>query len=205
MMIFTKSERAAQRVRESITSFIEKKLFLKVNQEKTKVGRLSMDIKFLGFGFYFNAQENKWKVSVHKKSRAKFMDKMKAILGRRCPRGIEWTRDKFNTILRGWVNYFKLGISKTTMETEDAWMRRRIRQIYLKAWKRKYTMYKNLLLLTNGKKELRCREVAFSSEGWWAKARTANNALANKILREKLGWYTIRSLWEERKLVESHV
>lgn len=59
MMIFTKSERAAQRVRESITSFIEKKLFLKVNQEKTKVGRLSMDIKFLGFGFYFNAQENK--------------------------------------------------------------------------------------------------------------------------------------------------
>ena len=95
----------------SISRFIEEKLFLQINKEKTQVSRLSPKVKFLGFGFYQN-RNGTWKAIVHAKSRAKLRDKMRELLDRRCPRGIEATKELFNSILRGWVNYYGSAISK---------------------------------------------------------------------------------------------
>lgn len=73
-MIFTKSERAAHRILNSITKYIEGKLFLQINRDKTKVDKLSMDTKFLEFGFYQSKEG--WKATVHSKSRNKFVKRM---------------------------------------------------------------------------------------------------------------------------------
>lgn len=193
-MLFAKSERAARRILESTTRFIEEKLFLKVNLDKTSVGKLGYDTKFLGFGFR-NTKDG-WTTVLHKKSRKKFVEKMRTILTRRCPKGIEKTRNTYNTFLRGWYQYFKPCISKSTMKTEEQWIRRRIRQILIVAWKRNYTCYKNLLGYTKGKQEERCRMVAFSHLGKWAKAKHSNYILTNKLLHRELGWQSVADLVE---------
>ena len=187
-----KSEKAARRILESTTRYIEKKLFLKVNLDKTSVGMLSVHTKFLGFGFRKTAEG--WKPTLHKKSRKKFVEKVRTILTRRCPKGIEKTRNTFNTFLRGWYQYFKPGISKSTMETEEQWIRRRIRQLHIVAWKRNYTCFKNLMRYTQGKQEERCRMVAFSHLGKWAKAKHSNYILTNKLLHRELGWQSVADL-----------
>ncbi len=191
-MLFAKSEKAARRILESTTRYIEKKLFLKVNLDKTSVGMLSVHTKFLGFGFRKTAEG--WKPTLHKKSRKKFVEKVRTILTRRCPKGIEKTRNTFNTFLRGWYQYFKPGISKSTMETEEQWIRRRIRQLHIVAWKRNYTCFKNLMRYTQGKQEERCRMVAFSHLGKWAKAKHSNYILTNKLLHRELGWQSVADL-----------
>lgn len=196
-MIFAKSERAAHRILNSVTKYIEGKLFLQINHDKTKVDKLSMNTKFLGFGFYQSKEG--WKATVHPKSRNKFVKRMREILNRKCPRGIQNTRKAYNTILTGWFNYFKIGISKSTMETEDAWLRRRIRQIYVVAWKRNYTCFKNLMRLTNNKMESRCRMVSFTSLGKWAKAKHLNYILTNKLLEKELEWKSVASLYIANK------
>ena len=82
------------------------------------------------------------------------------------------------------------------MKTEEQWIRRRIRQILIVAWKRNYTCYKNLLGYTKGKQEERCRMVAFSHLGKWAKAKHSNYILTNKLLHRELGWQCVADLVE---------
>lgn len=192
MMIFCKSQRAAERVLESVTKFIEEKLFLQVNKDKTHVSKLNPEVKFLGFGFWYSNREGQWKLIVHKKSRARFREKMRDILDRRCPRGIEKTKELLRSVLRGWVNYYGVAASKSYGANEDGWLRRRIRQLLLKQWKRNWTRYQNLLKLHDGNpaKELSCREVAFTHQAYWDRARTANCVLTNDILQRE-GWVWI--------------
>lgn len=83
-----------------------------------KVGRIVMDTKFLDFIFYKPKEVRK--ASIHKKSRTKFIKKMRKALSRMRSRGIENTIKMFNPILRGWFNYFKLGISNTSLNPEYA-------------------------------------------------------------------------------------
>lgn len=192
MMIFCRSRRAAGRVLQSVTRFIEEKLFLQVNKDKTHVSKLSPEVKFLGFGFRYSSHEEQWKLIVHKKSRARFREKMRDILDRRCPRGIRKTQQLLHSVLRGWVNYYGAAVSKSYGANEDGWIRRRIRQLLLKQWKRNWTRYQNLLELHNGNpaKERACRQVAFSHQAYWDRAKTANSALTNDILQRE-GWVWI--------------
>ena len=194
MVILCKSQRAAERVLESVTRFIEDKLFLQVNKEKTHVSKLSPEVKFLGFGF-LQRKDGIWVATVHAKSRAKFRDKMREILDRRCPKGIEATQKLFNSVLRGWVNYYRIAISKSYGANEDGWIRRRIRQLYLKIWKRNWTRFEKMWALHNNdpKMEYRCAEIAFLHEAYWPRARTANHVLTNEILYNE-GWQTIVAL-----------
>ena len=197
LMVFCKSQRAAERVPESSSRFIEEKLFLQINKEKTHVSKLNPEVKFLGFGFY-QQKDGIWVATVHAKSRSRFRDKMREILDRRCPRGIEATRKLFNSVLRGWVNYYGSAISKSYGANEDGWIRRRIRQMYLKTWKRNWTRFEKMWALhgNDPKMEYRCAEVAFSHEAYWAKARTANSVLTNAILYDE-GWQMITALRDE--------
>ena len=141
MMIFCKSRKAAQRTLENIIPYIEVKLFLKVNREKTQVAGIR-DVRFLGYGFYIYRGEGR--LRVHPKSVKKLKDKLREATGRSNGMSVESRKAKLNCIIRGWVNYFKLANMKKLMETLDQWLRRRLRMVTWKRWKRIRTRYVNL-------------------------------------------------------------
>ena len=195
-MIFAKSERAAHRIYESISTYIEKKLFLQINKEKTSIGELSPKTKFLGFGFKRVEEdlETRWVPVVHSKSRKKLKDKIRALTDRRLPRGEERAKESFNTFLRGWVNYFRVGMNKGSFTKIDKWIRRRIRQIYLKKWKKNRTKYEEFKKLSNNKDNL-CYTIAHSSMKTWAKALFANYVITKEIIKS-WGWLSIKEAYE---------
>ena len=198
MMIMCKSQRAAQRTYESISKFIEKKLFLKINKDKTKICHLSEDVKFLGYTFIKrqlkNDETTKWHASVHRKSLAKLKVKIKELTDRRCPKGWSTTKTELNTVLRGWFNYFRLGIRKSLVTTIDGWTRRRIRQMYWKTWKKISTRIKELEKL--GINKDKAYQWGNSSKSYWRIAGSfiLCKALTNKAIKEK-GWSLLSDLF----------
>lgn len=142
-MIFCKSERAAGRILESITKFIEGKLFLKVNRDKTSTGSVCGK-KFLGYSFYFD-KENKCQLRVHPKSIEKLKAKLKSLTGRSNGMGYEQRKLALKLFIRGWVEYYKLAKMKKALQTIDMWLRRRIRMCIWKAWKNPRTRIANLI------------------------------------------------------------
>lgn len=141
--IFVKSEMAANRVMKSVTSWIERKLFLKVSPTKTKVVR-PMKGEFLGFGFFKNSSE--WKCRPLKSRITRLKDKIRIITCRRiaCARPLSETVHKINEVVRGWINYYKIGSMKNAMEDIGAWLRHKIRVIMLKQWKKPKGITKGL-------------------------------------------------------------
>ena len=195
-IIFAKSERAAHRIYESISKYIEKKLFLQINKEKTSIGMLSTRTKFLGFGFKRIEEdlETRWVPVVHNKSRKKLKDKIRILTDRRLPRGEERTKEQFNTFLKGWVGYYRIGMSNCSFTKIDEWIRRRIRQIYLKMWKKNRTKYEELKKLNRNKDEL-CYAIAHSSMKCWAKALYANYVITKEVIK-KWGWLSVNEAYE---------
>lgn len=141
-LIMVKSEKAANRVMASISKFITKKLGLIVNIEKSKVARPN-EIKYLGFGFYRNTK-GKWKPKPHLKSIEKFNYKLKQLLCR------SWNIDLTTRLLRikqliyGWINYFKIADMKSFLTHIDEKIRRQIRVIIWKQWKKIRKRYTSL-------------------------------------------------------------
>ena len=125
-LIMVKSEKAANRVMESITTFITKKLGLKVNVEKSKIARPD-NIKYLGFGFYKKFNQNIWKPKPHIKSVNKFKTKLRSILVRSRSISLDERLLKLKQVIYGWVNYFKIADMKCTLKEIDPWVRRKIR------------------------------------------------------------------------------
>jgi group II intron reverse transcriptase/maturase len=140
-MIFCKSRRAAQRVKESITRFIEGKLFLKVNHEKTTVSYVR-GVKYLGYSFYVNG--GKCLLSVHPKSKAKMKSKLKELTSRSNGWGYERRKRELKAYIRGWIGYYHLAQMKRLCADTDEWLRRRIRMCIWKAWKKLKTKVTNL-------------------------------------------------------------
>ena len=163
-MIFCKSERAAGRILESITKFIEGKLFLKVNRDKTSTGSVCGK-KFLGYSFYFD-KENKCQLRVHPKSIEKLKAKLKSLAGRSNGMGYEQRKMALKLFIRGWVEYYKLAKMKNTLIGIDKWLRCRIRMCVWKAWKRPKTRLNNLLKC--GIVEWRAHEVCCIKSYWRA-------------------------------------
>jgi len=129
--LFCKSEKAADRVMKSVVSWLERKLFLKVNATKTKVVRPSNN-KFLGFGFWKSKEG--WKPKPHNDSKIKLKRKIKKILCRRraVAKGLAYTFKKLNQVLRGWINYFKIGSMKGFLTRFGEWLRHKVRVVILK-------------------------------------------------------------------------
>ena len=132
-IIVVQSEKAANRVMESITKFIEKKLGLKVNVEKSKVAR-PKEIKYLGFGFYYT-KTGIIKPKPHLKSIQKFKRKLKQLTKRSWSISLEERIIKLNQVIRGWINYFRIADMKMHMIRLSEHLRRRIRCIMWKQWK----------------------------------------------------------------------
>jgi len=182
LLIFCKSRRSAERTLENILPFIEKKLFLKVNREKTVVDEATR-VKFLGFSFYQRNGETK--VRIHPKSVAKMKARIKELTSRSNGIGNEDRAEKLRRYIMGWTNYFKIADMKKLLQTTDEWMRRRIRMIYWKQWKRVKTKFEKLQTL--GIQKQKAWEFANTRKSYW---RTSNSP----ILAYSLGNNTIKGL-----------
>ena len=174
LMIFCKSRRSAQRVLNNILPFIEKKLFLKVNKEKTVVDYVGK-VKFLGFSFY--QSKGKTRVRIHPKSVAKMKGKVKELTSRSNGMGNMVRATNLKRYIMGWVNYFKVADIKTLLLRTDEWMRRRIRMIFWKQWKRVRTRFKMLKSL--GVSVQKAWEYANTRKSYW---RTSNSPILSKSL-----------------------
>ena len=140
--VYVKSRRAGQRVFESITRFVEEKLNLKVNREKSAVARAHQR-KFLGYSFTWH---EKPKIRVPKESVKRLREYLKTILRKGKGRNLQkFITGDLNPILRGWINYFRLAEVKIFAEDIDGWVRRRLRLILWKQWKRPWTRRKRLM------------------------------------------------------------
>ena len=143
-IILVKSEKAANRVMESITHFIEKKLGLKVNMTKTKICKPN-DLKYLGFGFYKDIKNNTYNSVPHIDSKMKFQRKLKNLTKRSESISLDTRFERLNWLIRGWVNYFKISKMKTFLAKIDSNLRTRIRMIIWKMWKLPKTREDNLV------------------------------------------------------------
>ncbi|WP_404470188.1 group II intron reverse transcriptase/maturase [Sutcliffiella horikoshii] len=133
-LIFVKSEKAANRVMDSIVRFIEKKLGLIVNMEKSKISR-PKDLKFLGFGYYYDSKSKKYQVRPHPDSIQKFQRKLRKLTKRNWSIRLDYRIIKLKQFIIGWVNYFRTSNMKTAMTEIDQKLRSRIRVIIWKQWK----------------------------------------------------------------------
>jgi RNA-directed DNA polymerase len=142
--IYLKSEKAAHRVLESVTEFIERKLKLKVNREKTQISR-PVQSNLLGFSFYRNAGE--WKVRISSKALDRVKEKLKSKTKRNDPSTASEKIKKMEAMIRGWVNYFSIAEAKSAMKQLDQKVRVRLRIGIWKQWKRPKTKISNLVRL----------------------------------------------------------
>lgn len=133
-IILVKSEKAANRVLASITKFIEKKLGLKVNAEKSKVTRPTQT-KYLGFSFW-KSPKGQWKPKPHLKSYQKLVRKLKQLTDRSWSISLDNRIKKINYVVRGWVNYYRIANMKNRITEIDEHLRVRIRVIIWKQWKK---------------------------------------------------------------------
>lgn len=165
--IFVKSEQAADRVMVSITSWLERKLRLKVSATKTKVVRPSKSV-FLGFSFWKG--KDGWEAVPAKDRKKRLYDKTRTILCRKkaAARPMKKTFEDLNSLMRGWINYFGIGRMKKFIQEYGEWMRHKVRVVIVKQWKRPRTIYRNLQVLN---KIGKCR---FSEEEIF---KTANSRL----------------------------
>ena len=193
MVIFCGSKASAHQTLKHIIPFIEEKLFLKVNREKTVVAYAGK-IKFLGYGFYKGAKG--YSLCVHAKSKAKMKAKVKELTSRRCVNDYEKWKASLKRFIVGWVNYYKLASMANYLKGIDEWMRRRIRMVFWKKWKRTRTRWKNLLKL--GVSNSNAGNLACSRKGYWriADSPIMKTALSNEKL-EKAGFQYFYSYYSK--------
>ena len=180
-MILCKSKRAAQRTLDHIIPFIEGKLYLKVNKEKTIVAHVK-DIKFLGYSFYIYSGIGV--LRVHPKSITKMKENIKILTCRSNGWGTERRNLALRQYITGWVNYFKLANMKSLLTDVDGWYRRRLRMVIWKQWKRIKTRFQNLMKLDIS----RFQSMMFSNtrKGYWhtAKSPILSTSITNESLHK---------------------
>ena len=195
-MIFVKSLRAGQRVMESITNFIEKKLRLKVNKSKSKVA-LYDEVKYLGFGFYYSPQHKQIRMRVHEKSIQRIKTKIKELTKRSWSVKLDVRLLKLKQVIIGWVNYYKLADMKVLVQELDRLIRTRIRMCIWKSWKtisKRYRALKQLRdLLKVNKSNKVLWAIANTRKGYM---HTASHALTSLIQNKTLIQRGLVSMYE---------
>lgn len=191
VLIFTRSEMSANRVMKSITDWLERKLFLRVNATKTKVVRPTRS-KYLGFTFLKHGGE--WKVKPTNEKKKALKEKMSEYLKRNkaVARPLAVTVKRVNEIVRGWINYFRIGMMKQYMDEFGQWLRHKIRVIVLKQWKTPKTIHRNLSYLNkkykNGFSQEEIFKVANSRLGWYRRSgmNVVNFIISKELLETKI-------------------
>jgi len=188
--IFVKSEMAADRVMKSVASWLERKLRLKVSATKTKVVRPTKS-NFLGFTFW--KSKDGWKCKPANDRKKRLYAKTRAILCRRkaVARPMKSTFEQLNWLIRGWINYYRIGSMKIFLEEYGQWLRHKVRVVILKQWKKSRRIYLNLQKLNQiigcGFTHEEIFKVANSRLGWYRRSGmyVVNFAISPEILGRK--------------------
>lgn len=181
LVIFCKSRRSAERMMKNIIPFIERKLFLKVNQDKSQVVAIR-DVKFLGYSFY--KYKGKGRLRIHSISVEKMRAKIKDLTSRSNGWGNDRRKEALSQYITGWVHYFKLADMQSLLIRVDEWFRRRLRMVIWKQWKRIKTKGRNLIKL--GINKYKAWEWANTRKGYWHTAHSwiLTRTITNQRLKE---------------------
>lgn len=180
--IYVASRRAGERVMESVSQFLEKRLRLKLNKDKSSVDR-PWKRKFLGYSMTPDKQP---RLKVAPESEARLRVKLREIFKRGRGRSVGQTIEDMKKLLVGWSNYFKLAEVKNVFERLDEWIRRRLRCIRWRQWKRSHTRAKNLM--KRGLLEERAWKSATNGRGpWWNAGASHMNHAFPKSYFDRLG------------------
>jgi group II intron reverse transcriptase/maturase len=193
LRVFLGSRAAADRVMASVTTFVEKKLKLEVNREKSSV-QPAIKATLLGFGF-FMVKGGRVKVRVAPKAIKRFKEKIRQLTGRSWSCSMQHRLTKLNRFTRGWMAYFRIADTPTVFAHLDEWYRRRMRQILWKQWKRIRTKIRMLTSL--GIRPELAYQWGNSSKSYWriAKSPVLHRALPNSFW-DKIGLVTLSATWE---------
>jgi RNA-directed DNA polymerase len=179
MVIFCRSQRSAERTMQNVIPFIEGKLFLKMNRDKSQVAHVR-GIKFLGYSFYIAKGEGR--LRIHPRSVAKMKARIKELTSRSNGWGNDRRKEALSRYIKGWVQYFKLADMKKLLIKVDEWYRRRLRMVIWKQWKRIKTKVANLVKL--GIKKQKAYEWANTRKSYWHTA--GSYILTRSITTERL-------------------
>jgi RNA-directed DNA polymerase len=179
--IYVKSRAAGERVMKSITRFLEKRLRLRVNEEKSAVGR-PWERKFLGYSMTWHKRP-KLKVAMASIKRAK--EHIREIMRKGRGRSLRRVIGELTPYLQGWINYFRLSSVKVAFEEMDGWLRRKLRCILWRQWKKPCTRARKLM--ERGIEKARAFTSAYNGRGpWWnAGASHMNLAIPVKWLAQQ--------------------
>ena len=195
IVLLAKSERAAERLLESSTKYLEGKLQLKVNREKSRTVSVFAirNFKYLGFCFGKN-----WKgiyVRVHEKSWKKAKDKLRKLTSRSKCGSIVKSMEQIKVFMRGWLNYFSIADMKNNIENLNSWLYRRIRMCIWKQWKLPRTRMRKLIGL--GVDSHYAATIAYDRKGYWFNA--GNKAVNWALNKERLinwGFYDLSTAYQ---------
>lgn len=188
--IYVGSRKAAERVAQGITQYIEGKLLLKVNREKTKISRPN-ESTLLGFSFF--SRKGNWEIRIGDKALSRIKEKCRTITSRSNGMSEPERKAKLQSIINGWVNYFLIAKAKTVMKELDGWVRTRLRICQWKTWKRPVKRARELVKL--GASPHNAYRWSYSSKGYCriAFSPILGTTLKNRVLARQgyLGFYSI--------------
>jgi len=198
--VYVRSERAGKRVMESVSRFIERRLRLAVNQQKSAVGKAE-ERHFLGFVLRREPEDGTVEVLLSKRSEKRLRDKVRELTPRNWGRSLARCIERVNVYIRGWVGAFRIctdGVERT-LRNVDAHIRRRLRAIKLKQWKRKRTMAKRLIKL-GVKPRTAWRYLYRGRSSIWALSHCAavDRGLCNAYFAQR-GLVSLKQQWQANR------
>ena len=190
IVLLAKSERAAKRLLETSTKYLEETLKLKVNQEKSRVVSVFAIRNFKYLGFALGKNGKGIYVRVHPKSMKKFKNRLREYSSRKRCQSIRPSLEKIKVYVRGWINYYGIASMKNPIDDLNGWLYRRIRMCIWKQWKLPKTKKRHLINL--GIPEYYALMAANSRKGYW---RTVNTTTIKRAMsKERLirsGFYDL--------------
>lgn len=187
ILVLVKSKRAGERVMQSLTRFIERKLKLTINREKSCVVPIG---ECVYLGFTFKGKKIRWSENAYQA----FKSRVRKLTRRSWAIAMTDQLRKLTLYIRGWFNYYGISQYYKPIPELDSWIRRRVRMCYLKQWPKLKTLFKNLL--KRGVPIDTAKRTIFMPASWWAKAGVlaVQQALPNKYLDEQ-GLISVKELW----------
>jgi len=186
--IYVQSRAAGERVIKSVTSFVDRRLRLRVNAEKSAVAR-PWQRKFLGYSMTWHKQP---RLKVADASIRRFKDKLRALFREGRGRNLKRFIEELTPVLRGWMNYFRLAEVKGIFEELDGWLRRKLRCLLWRQWKRNFTRAK--ALMRRGLENVRSWRSATNGRGpWWNSGASHMNDAFPKTYFDRMGLVSLLS------------
>ena len=187
LMVLVKSERAGQRVKANLTTYLDRQLKLPVNEKKSQVAKIDQCV-FLGFTF--RRGKLRWSDAAF----ADFKHRIRELTGRSWGVSMQYRFDKLGQYLRGWMGYFGLSEYYRPIPELDEWLRRRVRMCYWKQWRHTRTKIGHLLALGVSKRTAVLMGISGKSYWHLSRSQATQTGMTNDWLKAQ-GLASIRDLW----------